>query len=98
MFQVITAGTAIRESLELLRNSKAVVCGVVVSLDRQEMVSETVYESAIQQVEKSAGVPVVSIVRLNHLVAYLQAHAQSETDVKKLESILQYRKTYGVEY
>jgi orotate phosphoribosyltransferase len=91
---VITAGTAIRESLELLSAAGANVCGVVVSLDRQEMVSESLRESAIQQVEKSSGISVVSIVRLKHLVSYME----EGSDPEQLAAIRQYRETYGVEY
>ena len=93
---VITAGTAIRESLGILRDAEAVLSGVVVSLDRQEMVSDTVRESAIQQVEKVADAPVCAIVRLKHLVAYLET--QSGTTSEQLDAIREYRSTYGVEY
>ena len=93
---VITAGTAIRESLDTLRSAEALLSGVVVSLDRQEMVSDSVRESAIQQVEKVAGAPVCAIVRLKHLVAYLET--QPGTTSEQLEAIRQYRTTYGVEY
>ena len=93
---VITAGTAIRESLDILRAAEAVLSGVVVSLDRQEMVSDTLRESAIQQVEKVAGAPVCAIVRLKHLVAYLET--KEDTTVEQLEAIRRYRATYGVEY
>ena len=72
---VITAGTAIRESMEILRAADAQLAAVAVSLDRQEKTSETAAESAIQQVARECGVPVLSIVRLKHLVAYVKKAA-----------------------
>ena len=69
---VITAGTAIREAVDILARASALLVGVAVALDRQEMVSETVRESAIQQVEREFAVPVTAIVRLKHLVRFVR--------------------------
>ena len=94
---MITAGTAIRESLDILASSRAIISGVVVSLDRQEMVSDTLRESAIQQVERDCGVPVTAIVRLKHLVSFLETRGQ-DTSSEQLSAIQLYRHTHGVEY
>lgn len=90
---VITAGTAIRESVDIIKAHGAQLVGVLLALDRQE--KGTGELSAIQQVEKDFGVPVVSIVRLDHIVKYLENKgdpAMTET----LQDIRQYRSTYGV--
>lgn len=92
---VITAGTAIREAVDILHSAQAVIVGVAVALDRQERASDTSSQSAIQQVEQDMHLKVVSIVRLPHLVAYV---ALQESKEKELEAIETYRKTYGVEY
>jgi orotate phosphoribosyltransferase len=92
---VITAGTAIRESVDVLNAAKSILVGVAVSLDRQERASETSESSAIQQVEREVGVPVVAIVRLRHLVSYVRSEKGRE---KELEDIETYRKSYGVDY
>ena len=68
---VITAGTAIRESVEIIQAAGATLTGVVIALDRQERGHGQ--HSAIQEVEDSLGRPVVSIVRLEHLLEYLHS-------------------------
>jgi orotate phosphoribosyltransferase len=88
---VITAGTAIRESVEIIRSAGARLAGVVIALDRQER--GTGERSAIQEVEDTLGVPVVSIIRLADLLEYLRQQAGREEDVRKIEA---YRAHYGV--
>lgn len=88
---VITAGTAIRESVEIIRAAGAQLAGVVIALDRQERGRGE--RSAIQEVEDSLGVPVVSIIRLTDLLEYLRGMPGHEHDVGKIEA---YRKQYGV--
>jgi orotate phosphoribosyltransferase len=71
---VITAGTAVRESLELLREAGAVVAAVVLALDREETAGTGAgaggATSAVQQVQREFGIPVISIVRyFNTLIA-----------------------------
>ena len=92
---VITAGTAIREAVDILNNAKANIIGVTVALDRQEKATDTSETSAIQEVEREYGFPVISIVQLKHLVAFAST---DKGDAQHLESILQYRKLYGVQY
>jgi len=96
---VITAGTAIRESVDILAANQGVLCAVAVCLDRQERVSEGEATSAIQQVERDLAVPVLGVVRLKHLVAYVAAR-QAEglcADID-LAAVREYRARYGVDY
>lgn len=88
---VISAGTSLRESVMLIRRRGADVCGLVVALDRMERgMSE---RSAAQEVAAVFGFPVVSIIDLDDLVAYLQAR---DSHLSQLEAILRYRECYGV--
>ena len=91
---VITAGTAIRESVEILAANQADFVGVAVCLDRQEKVTEASTESAIQQVQQAFNIPVVSIVRLKNLIAFLE----TKEDSAYLSAIQEYRARYGVDY
>lgn len=88
---VITAGTAVRESLDILRAAGAVAAGVVISLDRQERGKGE--RSAIQEVEQDHGLRVTSIVCLAELVEYLE---QQPGMAEALIAIRAYREQYGV--
>lgn len=88
---VITAGTAIRESMILIEASGARAAGVVIALDRQERGQGGL--SAIQEVERHYGIPVISIVRLNELVDYLTERSGFE---HYLDAIRAYRDRYGL--
>jgi orotate phosphoribosyltransferase len=88
---VITAGTAIRESVDIIQAAGAAPAGVVIALDRQERGRDA--RSAIQEVEETHGIRVISIVELEHLVRYLLERADRAEDVRK---ILAYRTQYGV--
>jgi orotate phosphoribosyltransferase len=88
---VITAGTAIRESVAIIRAQGATPAGVVIALDRQER--GTGERSAIQEVEEDYGMPVTAIVRLEDVVAYLEGRPGSATT---LENIRGYRARYGI--
>ena len=88
---VITAGTAIRESVDIIQAAGAAPAGVVIALDRQERGREAC--SAIQEVEETLGIRVISIVKLEHLVQYLLDRTDRTGDVEK---ILNYRAHYGV--
>jgi len=92
---VITAGTAIREAVDILNIAKANIIGVTVALDRQEKATDTSTTSAIQEVEKEYGFPVISIVQLKHLVAFAST---DKSEGQYLNSILEYRQRYGVQY
>ncbi len=87
---VMTAGTAIRESVELIRAAGATPCGVVIALDRQERGQGE--RSAVQEVEQVLGLPVTSILKLTDLIAHLQARG----DEQQLAALRQYRNEYGV--
>lgn len=88
---VITAGTAIRESMDIIEAEGATPAGVVIALDRQERGKGE--HSAIQEVEKSFNLKVAAIVRLEHLVEYLATRTGSEDSLKMIQA---YRNKYGV--
>ncbi len=88
---VITAGTAIRESMEIIRAQGAEPTGVVIALDRQERGQGE--RSAIQEVEQEYGIPVAAIARLENLVEFLR---QRGDDPEMVAAIEDYRRRYGV--
>jgi len=88
---VMTAGTAIRESMAIIKDADATPAGVAIALDRQEKGSGE--QSAIQQVEQEYGIPVASIAKLENLIGFLK---QQESAADTLASIKEYRKQYGV--
>jgi orotate phosphoribosyltransferase len=88
---VITAGTAIREAVEIIQNSGASLGGVIIALDRQERGQGD--RSAIQEVEQTLGINVTSIIKLEHLLVYLLDKPGHEQDVAKIQ---EYREQYGV--
>ncbi len=88
---VITAGTAIGESMRLLERYGATPAAVLIALDRQERGQGE--RSAIQDVEARFGMPVVSIVSLDDLVAYLRTRGDH---AEALEAVERYREAYGV--
>lgn len=88
---VISAGTSVRESVNLIWASNAMPCGVVIALDRMERGSGAL--SAVQEVRSRYNIPVISIATLDDLVEYLKAdplHAQH------LAAVGRYREQYGV--
>lgn len=89
---VITAGTAIRESIDLIHDHGAQPAGVVVALDRMERGQGSL--SAIQEVEQQYGLPVMSILNLNDLIDYLSTQTDN---AEALEAMRLYRQTYGIE-
>jgi orotate phosphoribosyltransferase len=88
---VITAGTAIRESMQLIAQHDASLAGVLIALDRQERGQGEL--SAIQEVERDFDTHVISIVTLADVVAYLSAN---ETNADAVASINHYRGKYGI--
>ena len=88
---VISAGTSVRESVELIRSAGATPAGVVIALDRQERGQGSL--SAVQEVEQSYGIPVVAVASLTSLIEYLQGHPELE---RVLPAVKQYREQYGV--
>ncbi len=88
---VITAGTAIRESISLITAQSAQPVGVIVALDRQEKGQGDL--SAIQEVENQYGMSVTSIVTLADIITYLKADAKMEHALSAIEI---YREGYGI--
>ncbi|MFZ4535859.1 orotate phosphoribosyltransferase [Propionivibrio sp.] len=90
---VISAGTSVRESVELIRAAGATPCGVVIALDRMERGSGEL--SAVQEVERDYGIPVVAVATLDDLMAFLR----DRPDFKEHQAaVKRYRKEYGVEH
>lgn len=88
---VITAGTSVQESVDLIRTASATPCGVVVALDRMERGRHE--KSAIQEVEQMHDIPVISIINLDNIMDYLVARGDRAPD---LLAIKRYRAQYGV--
>lgn len=88
---VITAGTAIRESMDIINAHEATLAGVLIALDRQEKGKGQL--SAIQEVERDYGCAVISIIKLADLIAYLAEKPGME---KELETVSAYREQYGI--
>ena len=91
---VITAGTAIRESHTMLKKIDATPVGVAIALDRAEKRSLEDPLSAVQAVARDLEIPVVSIVALPQLQEYLKLSSEYDDDVLKL--VTEYRSQYGV--
>ncbi len=88
---VITAGTAIRESMEIIKTHGAQLSGVLIALDRQEKGQGEL--SAIQEVERDFTTKVISIVSLGDVITYLEAQPNMSDS---LASIKKYREDYGI--
>ncbi|ATC99565.1 orotate phosphoribosyltransferase [Pseudoalteromonas spongiae] len=88
---VITAGTAIRESMEIIAANGADLSGVLIALDRQEKGKAEL--SAIQEVERDFNTQVISIVKLADLITYLEQKGDMS---EHLASVKAYRDQYGV--
>jgi orotate phosphoribosyltransferase len=88
---VITAGTAIRESVEIIRAAGATPAGIVLALDRQEKGKTEL--SAVQEIEQHYAVPVTSIIKLADLIQHLQ---MTQGSAETLTAVQQYRTHYGI--
>ena len=88
---VITAGTAIRESVDIIKAAGATPAGIVLALDRQEKGTGAL--SAVQEIEQQYGLPVASIIKLTDLVEHLQHQNQSP---EILHAVQAYRHSYGI--
>ena len=87
---VITAGTSVRESVEIINQAHAKPAGVVIALDRQEKGLND--WSAIQEVEAQFAMPVIAIINLANIIEYLIADADDE----QLKAIQAYQSLYGI--
>jgi orotate phosphoribosyltransferase len=88
---VITAGTAVREVMDIIQRAGAKPAGVVIGLDRREKGKNE--RSAIQEVEEDYQVPVASIVTIDHIIGYLEVAAGYQGTV---DAIRAYREAYGI--
>jgi orotate phosphoribosyltransferase len=86
---VITAGTSVRESVEIIRQAGATPAGVLIALDRQEKGQNEI--SAIQEVSEQFNMPVISIITLDNIIEYLTANAGNQ-----LDAIKEYQRLYGI--
>ncbi|MCL7422814.1 MAG: orotate phosphoribosyltransferase [Methylobacter sp.] len=86
---VITAGTSVRESVEIIRQARAIPAGVLIALDRQEKGQNDI--SAIQEVSEQFNMPVISIITLDNIIEYLTANAGEQ-----LDAIKEYQRLYGI--
>lgn len=89
---VITAGTAVREVIAMISGAGAELAGVAVGLNRKERGSGAL--SAIQELEQSYGVPVISIIDMDHIISYLEAGPEDLAG--SLQAMKDYRDQYGV--
>ena len=93
---VISAGTSVRESIQMIEAAGATPCGVSIALDRQEKAAEGGIDSpqsAVQQVQQRYGLPVVAIAGLADLLAYLEGAPELAAH---RPAVLAYRERYGV--
>ncbi len=93
---VISAGTSVRESLQMIQAAGATPCGVAIALDRQEKAAENGVDqpwSAVQDVQNRLGLPVVAIAGLADLLAYLDAAPALAAHRPAVQA---YRERYGV--
>jgi len=88
---VITAGTAIREAMDIIAAANAEPAGVVIALDRQEKGKGE--QSAIQEVEQDYSIPITSIIKLENIYHYL---VKQQSDEDLIERIRQYRLDFGI--
>jgi orotate phosphoribosyltransferase len=88
---VITAGTAIRESIDIIKAAGATPAGVLLALDRQERGAGG--QSAVQEVREQYAIPVISVISLGELLHHMRTRGR-DADVSNMQA---YRERYGVE-
>ncbi|MGO2212642.1 orotate phosphoribosyltransferase [Psychrobacter alimentarius] len=91
---VITAGTAMREVVEILEQAGASVAGIIVALDRKE--KGQAEHSAIQELATTLQVPVRALVDIDDLISYLADEHSQHKDATQLAKMQHYREQYGV--
>lgn len=89
---VITAGTAINEAVDIIKAEGGQLVGIVIALDRQEKVKEEDAKSAVGALEERLNTKVVSVVNLNQVIAFLESKGMSE----EVGGMREYRARYGV--
>ena len=90
---VITAGTSVHYSIDLIQSHDAQPAAVVIALDRQERGRDNADRSAMEGIERRYGIPVVPIITLDDLIKFLQQQPEYS---KELEKVTRYRKEYGI--
>jgi orotate phosphoribosyltransferase len=93
---VISAGTSVRESIELIRAAGATPSAVLIALDRMELGQTTREQggiSAVQEVQRNYNIPVIAIATLDDLLVYLQGNQEAG---QYLSAVQSYREQYGV--
>jgi orotate phosphoribosyltransferase len=88
---VITAGTAIRESMQILQQNSAHLAGIIVALDRQER-GQGEY-SAIQEIQKTFKAPVISVIALDDIIEFVMDDPETKKYLNQIET---YRDLYGI--
>ncbi len=86
---VITAGTSVRESVDIIRNAHATPAGVLIALDRQEKGQNNI--SAIQEVRDCFDIPVIAIITLENIIDYLTTNTGDQ-----LNAVKEYQRLYGI--
>ena len=89
---VITAGTAIREAMAIIRAAGGIPAGIVVALDRQEIASEPDPRSAAQAVAEEAGIPVIAVATMADLLDFASGNPEL---VGYRQPLADYRSRYG---
>ncbi|KAI9486873.1 MAG: orotate phosphoribosyltransferase [Benjaminiella poitrasii] len=90
---VITAGTAINESIEIIRQNNAHLAGVLVAVDRAEVAPDGSGKSAIQAVEEKNGVQVCAIISMDHIMEFMEEKGTYENELKLMR---EYKAQYGI--
>lgn len=96
---VISAGTSVRESVDMLTRHNATPAGVLIALDRQERggnATQIGELSAVQEVEQQLGLPVVAIANLADLLEFIKSDVSGDIDAAYRGRITAYRDRYGV--
>ena len=88
---VISAGTSVRESVELIRAAGATPAGVLIALDRQERGQGEL--SAVQEVQRDYGIPVIAVAGLSDLMSFLAHHPEFAAH---RDAVTRYREQYGI--
>ena len=88
---VISAGTAIREAAEIVKENNAIMAGIAISLDRQEKGQAEI--SAVQEVEEAYNISVIHIIGLDNVIQHIKSTANNPALLNQIDL---YRKKYGV--
>ncbi len=96
---VISAGTSVRESVDMIRAAGATPCAVLIALDRMERSGKDdalSARSAVQEVSQAYGMPVVSIGNLDDLLEYISSNSSNAQLAQYKEAVAAYRQRYGI--